>query len=90
MVLRIKVIREDFDAAESNGWVDGQIQGREGLWVYVELGKEQEYIHRPSDNPKTEYRMFRECSVFFANSQQQLELGDYLAEESNVTVIVYC
>ncbi|MDK2462404.1 hypothetical protein QHH11_25355 [Aphanizomenon sp. PH219] len=34
MVLRIKVMQEDFSHATSiDGWVDGLIQGRRGLWV---------------------------------------------------------
>jgi hypothetical protein len=45
MVRRIKVTQEDFSLATSiDGWVDGLIQGRRGLWVYVELGSE-ERIH---------------------------------------------
>lgn len=38
MVLRVKVELDDFDAASKDGWVDGLLQGRKGLWVYVELG----------------------------------------------------
>ncbi|MBW4635769.1 MAG: hypothetical protein KME30_28985 [Iphinoe sp. HA4291-MV1] len=90
MILRIKVSRNDFNAATSDGWVDGLVQGREGLYTYVELGKEQEYIPKPTDDPKTEYRMFRGCSVFFATSLKRLAEGYYEAEESNVTVIIYC
>ncbi len=92
MALRVKVEREDFDLVFSNGWVDGLVQGRRGLWVYVELGTEQEYIKRPSDDPRTEYRLFRGCDVFFAESREQLEaLTDNTnAELVNQTVILYC
>ncbi|MBW4505125.1 MAG: hypothetical protein KME64_01180 [Scytonematopsis contorta HA4267-MV1] len=90
MVLRVKVTRLDFESAASDSWVDGLLQGKKGLWVYVELGTEQEYIPSPSDDPRTEYKLFRGCDVFFARSQEQLEQGNYEAEQINVTVILYC
>ncbi|BDA76543.1 unknown protein (plasmid) [Calothrix sp. PCC 7716] len=92
MALRVKVEREDFSRAISNGWVDGLVQGRKGLWVYVELGTEQEYIPSPNDDARTEYRLFRGCDVFFAESREQLEaLTDNTnAELVNQTVILYC
>jgi hypothetical protein len=89
MVLRIKVTRADFESATSDGWVDGLVQGRKDVWVYVELGTEQEYIPSPSDNPRTEYRLFRGCDTFFAESQEKLEALNYDGELYNVTVILY-
>lgn len=89
MALRVKVEREDFDIVSSLGWVDGLLQGRRGLWVYVELGTEQEYIPSPNDDPRTEYRLFKECDVFFAKSRERLEAEDYEARQYNVTVILY-
>lgn len=90
MVLRVKVSREDFANAETDGWVDGQVQGRSGFWVYVELGKEVEYTPQPKDDPKTEYRRFLKCDVFYATSQEMLEDGKWQASDNNVTVIIYC
>jgi hypothetical protein len=89
MAFRVKVTRPDFDIAESDGWVDGLLQGRRGLYVYVELGKEMEYVTRPSDDPMTEYRIFRNCSVFFANTREQLDTCEFDGQELNVTVIIY-
>jgi hypothetical protein len=89
MVLRIKVTRADFESATSDGWVDGLLQGKKEIWVYVELGTEQEYIPSPSDDPRTEYRLFRGCDAFFAKSQERLEAQIYEAEQLNVTVILY-
>jgi hypothetical protein len=89
MALRVKVEREDFDSVSSNGWVDGLVQGRRGMWVYVELGTEQEYIPSPNDDPRTEYRLFRGCDVFLAKSQERLEALYYEAREFNITVILY-
>lgn len=89
MVFRIKVDRENFDAAESNGAVDGLFQGRLGLFAYVELGSEMDYISQPRDNPRTEYRVFRNCNIFFAASVEQLDANEFDGETFNVTVIIY-
>lgn len=65
---RIKVTRSEFEAAASDGWVDGQLQSKRGLYTYVELGKERTYTPQPNDNPKTDYRIFTACSVYFATT----------------------
>ncbi len=90
MILRIKVTRDEFNAAESNGWVDGLYRGKQGMYVYVDLGKEEEYILHPSDDPKTEYRKFNYCDVFYAVSLEQLDARDFNGQEINVPVIIYC
>lgn len=76
---------------QETGGLTDLVQGRKGLWAYVELGTEQEYIKRPNDDPRTEYRLFRGCDVFFAESQEQLEAltNNTNAELVNVTVILY-
>lgn len=84
MVLRIQVTRSEFNAAESNGAVYGLLKGRRGLYAYAELGKEVEYIPRTNDDPKTEYRMFRNCDAFFATSLEQLDADDFKGEELNI------
>ncbi|MEH2363525.1 hypothetical protein [Nostoc sp.] len=89
-MLRVKVTREDFEESASDGWVDGQVQGRSGIWVYIELGKEVEYSPRPSDDPKTDYKCFKGCGVFYAKSQEMLEEEEWLFTDENVTVIIYC
>jgi hypothetical protein len=89
MALRVKVKREDFESATSDGWVDGLVKGRKDVWVYVELGIEQEYIPSPNDDPRTEYRLFTACDTFFAESQEQLEALNYDGQLLNVTVILY-
>jgi hypothetical protein len=52
MALRIKVPRGDFESATSDSWVDGLLHGRREIWVYVELGTEQEYIPSPTMTQK--------------------------------------
>jgi hypothetical protein len=90
MAVNVKVTREDFEESVSDGWVDGQVQGRSGIWVYVELGKEVEYIPHQSDNPKTDYKCFKGCSIFYAKSQEMLEEEKWLFTDENITVIIYC
>lgn len=91
MALRIKASREEFEAACSDGCVYGELRGKRGLYVYAELGIEQEYIPSASDSLITEYRLFIGCNVFFAKTREQLANGDFEAEDlPNITVIIYC
>ena len=87
----IKVTSYDFENyAVSKGWIDGQISGKRGIYVYVELGLEKEYEPRPIDDPKTKYKYFSGCNVLYATSSENLEKEVFEAEEQNVTVIIYC
>ncbi len=90
MTLRIKTTRIDFDAAADGGYVYGQIIRRVRLPVYVELGIEQEYIPSPQDNPMTEYKFFRDCNVYVAKTEEQLDAEDYILEHLGVAVVIYC
>jgi len=90
MALRIKASREEFEAACTNGCVYGEIRGKRGLYVYAELGREQEYVRSNNDDPTTEYRLFKGCDVYFAKTRDQLANGEFEAEDlPNVTVIIY-
>ncbi|MDF5726550.1 MAG: hypothetical protein PUP92_00555 [Rhizonema sp. PD38] len=87
----IKVTTYDFEHyAFSKGWIDGYIAGKRSIYVYIELGLETEYEPRPNDAPKTEYKYFYGCNVFYATSIENLEKEIFEAEEQNVTVIIYC
>lgn len=90
MVLRIKAVRQEFDAACAGGCVYGQFQGQRNVYVYAELGQELPYISKPSDDPKTSYRLFVNCDVFFAKSQKGLDDNDFATEITGSTVIIYC
>jgi hypothetical protein len=90
MTLRIKVSKTAFSLAESNGWVDGLLSGKLECWVYVELGKEYEYNPSPKDDPKTEYRIFKGCDLFYADTLENLKKEEYLGNAENQTVIIYC
>lgn len=90
MTVRIKATRKEFEAACTNGCVYGEIRGKRGLYVYAELGEERDYMPSVNDNPMTEYRMFTGCNLFFAKTREQLNNGDFEAEElPNITVVIY-
>ena len=87
MALRVKVSSLEFEAAETNGAVYGQL--RKGIYIYAELGREKDYIERNSDNQNTRYRLFTDCNVFFAETKVQITDGDYATNISSVTIIIY-
>jgi hypothetical protein len=87
--IRIKAIREEFDAAISDGCVYGEVIRQTTFYVYVELGKEIEYNLNPKDDPNGEYKMFVNCNVFFTQTQEQMDREDYVSENLNLTVIIY-
>lgn len=90
MILRVKATLSEFNAACSNGCVYGQILGKQGMYVYAELGKEREYRSIPSDDPNTEYRIFRDCNIYFAKTPEQLQSGNLEAEYlAGVGVVIY-
>lgn len=90
MISRIKVSRKEFNAACAGGCVYGQFQGRRNIYVYAECGKELTYVPKLNDDPKTSYRLFVNCDVFFAKSVEQLNASDFEMELSNSTIIIYC
>ncbi|MGF1938309.1 MAG: hypothetical protein RM347_028780 [Nostoc sp. ChiQUE02] len=91
MAVRIKATCKEFEAACADGCVYGEIRGKQGLYVYAELGSEKDYTPSQNDNPMTEYRLFTGCNVYFAETREQQTNGDFNAEHlPNVTVVIYC
>lgn len=90
MVLRIRTRREEFIEGNSGGYVYGEIQRQKSFPVYVELGIEEEYIPSSQDNSKTEYRLFKNCTVFVAETDEQLDRGEYILSQTQATVVIYC
>lgn len=88
---RIKALsHKEFKAACTNGSVYGEYMGRRDIYVYAELGMEKEYIPSPNDDPRTEYRIFTDCTLYFAMTRTQLYERDFEAEDFPVpTVIIY-
>lgn len=90
MVIRVRAVREEFEAGADGEYVYGEIQRQKNFSVYVELGKEEEYISSSNDDPKTEYRLFRKCNIFVAENDEQLNREEYISSSRGVTVIIYC
>ena len=95
---KVKVSRSEFAQARSNGYVDGEIieyfevNGKlqpGTLYVYVDLGKEKEYIPKANDNLITERRCFVNCTVCYAMTEQDRNEGIFETEVPRQTVIIY-
>lgn len=87
MIKRIKALNElEFDSAKSGEPVYGKYKK---LFVYIELGKEEECRGNPQDNQKTQYRLFRRCKVEYSKTEEESEQGIYQYDETNIDVILY-
>lgn len=89
MVLRIKTPSEEFNSAENQGYVYGEIKRQKSFPVYVELGFEENYNPSPQDDPKTEYRIFRNCNVYVGENEEKLDQCIFM-QKTSTTVIIYC
>lgn len=90
MVVRVKTPHEEFEAAANNGYIYGWLVRKSSLPAYVELGTERDYSPSPKDNPNTEYRYFVNCTVCVAETEEELDREEYIAEWVGVAVIIYC
>lgn len=90
MVAVIKTSKLDFDSAESYGYIYGYIIRQEVFPVYVELGKEKEYIPSAKDNEKTEYKLFINCSVLISETDEKLDEQEYVQIIEHISVKIYC
>jgi len=87
MVKRIRSLnRREFEAATSDEAVYGKYLG---VYVYVELGREDMYQESPKDDPSKSYRLFRNCTAFYARTLEQLRNGDYEYDTQENILIVY-
>jgi hypothetical protein len=87
MVKRIRALnRQEFEAATSNGAVYGKYLS---VYVYAELGREDRYRESPKDDSSTSYRLFRNCTAFYARTLDQLRNGDYEYDTLEDILIVY-
>lgn len=88
-MIRVKTAREEFLAGKSGGYVYGYVIRRKAFPVYVELGIEREYQLSASDDPNTEYRLFRRCNVLFAETDELLDREEYIWKSTDVVVVIY-
>ncbi len=84
---RIKALdRLEFEDATSNEGFYGKYKG---MFAYVQLGTEREYQEQPGDDPKTQYRFFKNCDVEYSETEDQLESGIYQYKDERVNVVIY-
>ncbi|MBV8884512.1 MAG: hypothetical protein JO235_11025 [Chroococcidiopsidaceae cyanobacterium CP_BM_RX_35] len=88
MVKRIRASnQQEFNAATSEGAVYGKYLG---VYVYVELGKEEIYRGSLKDDPNTQYKLFRNCRVFYTETLEDLRAGICVHEtDENILIVFY-
>jgi hypothetical protein len=91
MIKHIKALdSREFEEAESNGSVYGQYKlDKKWIYVYVELGTEGEYREHFKDDPKTQYRFFRKCVIYYSETLEQLENANVQYENRDKDIILY-
>jgi len=91
MAIRIKASdREEFTLATDNGAVYGNVIRATAISVYVELGKKIRYNPSPKDDENAEYKQFSECTIYYAETDEKLDRGEYKNIVTDVTVVIYC
>ncbi|WP_013324619.1 hypothetical protein [Gloeothece verrucosa] len=76
----------EFEAAKTNEEVYGKYKG---VYLYIKLGTEEEYKENPKDDPKTEYKFFRGCTIEYSETEEQAEQGIYQYKDTNVNIKLY-
>ncbi|MDM9583687.1 hypothetical protein [Nostoc sp. GT001] len=89
-MLTVRTIKAEFDNAESYGYVYGYIVRKDIFPVYVTLGKEQEYISSPLDDKNTDFRTFVSCTVYIAETDEELDSEKYIEIIPQIKVRIFC
>jgi hypothetical protein len=84
---RIKADPLEFAQAQTNGSVYGKWNQ---LYVYAKLGQEVSYNPRHNDDPKTEYKMFRNCELSYTDTEEKLDDALFFTATTEALLIVYC
>jgi uncharacterized protein (UPF0548 family) len=93
--IRIKALDQlEFDGAATNGYVYGTVSkyvrnGWQTFYVFAWLGTISSYQITSKDDPNAGYKKFVGCTVRVAVTQEKLDAGDLLVEESGLTVVIY-
>jgi uncharacterized protein (UPF0548 family) len=93
--IRIKALDQlEFDGAAIDGYVYGTLsQYVENQWqtfyVFAWLGTSVDYQITSRDDQNAVYKKFVGCTVRVATTQEKLDAGDFLGEESGLTVVIY-
>jgi len=76
----------EFELAASNGCVFGRWLK---LYVYVELGAQGEYRESEREEQSTRRKLFRNCTVYYAETEEQIDNEDYAYDSEEDILIVY-
>jgi hypothetical protein len=91
-MIKIKVDRAEFEAAESNGYAYGRdLNKRSGKspWsVVIILGEEKPYPYSERDPESIEYKFFLNCEIRYAENDAKVDEGDF-AYCVNKNVAIY-
>lgn len=92
-LIRIKVTNIEFQGAESNGFAYGRdlkkkIKGS-CYSVFIRLGEEKPYTYREWEDPSLECRLFKECHISYAESDEKVDDEDYLFTLPIVDIVIY-
>ena len=90
-MLTVRTIKAEFDNAESYGYVYGYIVRKDIIFpVYVTLGKEQEYISLPFDDKNTDFRTFASSTIYIAETDEELDMENYIEIIRQIKVRIFC
>jgi hypothetical protein len=79
---------EDFEAAAPGEYIYGYLLHQKTLSVLVTCGRQKIYNRSPKDSEQTRYKLFMGCSLQVADSNENLDAGNYHVMK-DVTVKLY-
>jgi hypothetical protein len=87
MVKRIRASSlAEFELATSNGCVFGKWLK---LYVYIELGEQGQYMESEREDLSTKRKLFKNCTVYYAETQEQIDNEDYAYDTQEDILILY-
>lgn len=88
-MLNIKASYSEHKAARSNGCVYGLVNGIPGMFVYAELGEEDDYIPGSREDLRQDRRLFKQSKAFFALTEENLNEGIFEEDTYRGKIIVF-
>lgn len=87
MVKRVRAASlPEFQLAASDGAVYGKYRN---IDVYVELGQEGEYRQSDREEQNAQHQLFRNCIIYYAESEEAADNGIFVQQTFESIVIVY-
>ncbi len=90
-MLQVKTNALEFNNAESNGYIYGYVIRKHKFSVYINLGEEVPYNTTKTDHENTKYRLFRNCTVYYSENDDDLDKGTYIHEPKFYRLVkIFC